>query len=314
MINLFKAITKSTSRTFSNVFRKKSPLYGDVNSFEKVIAVSDLYSSGQVHLISLKHIKDQLGLRWYAKRDEVLKTLAEKIKYYIASEDIFFSRSDTEHMIVFATKSKEEAQQLCGDILKAMSAKFIGRTYDHDIIIRTAVGSKNGKLIFKDVDYSSKLEVKSAIPELKETPSHKLEAFVSPIKPKNKRPYELIYKPTWDKKNNIVSTFMVSVRSTKKKKGESNTTSPIGYHSLPNPYCLASMIELDRYMLDEIVEMMQDFFKNSFRAMFSIPLHYKTLFNLTRLHNFLFHCQSIPEPLRKYITFSLVGFPEGFPE
>jgi hypothetical protein len=74
------------------------------------------------------------------------------------------------------------------------------------------------------------------------------------------------------------------------------------------------MIELDRYMLDEIIEMMQEFFKNNFRAMFSIPLHYKTLFNLTRLHNFLFHCQSIPMPIRKYITFSLEGFPEGFPE
>ncbi|MDG1995037.1 MAG: hypothetical protein P8J14_00955, partial [Emcibacteraceae bacterium] len=161
--------------------------------------------------------------------------------------------------------------------------------------------------------YSSKVEVRTAIPEVKVAPIHKLEAYET-TKPKRKRPYDLIYKPTWDKRNNIVSTFMVSVRNTKKKKNQSNTTSPIGYNSLPNPYCLASMIELDRYMLDEIVEMMQDFFGNNFRAMFSIPLHYKTLFNLTRLHNFLFHCQSIPLPLRKYITFSLVGFPEGFPE
>lgn len=130
---------------------------------------------------------------------------------------------------------------------------------------------------------------------------------------KKERPYELIYKPIWDKKNNIVSTFMISLRSNKKK-GSNSDTSPIGYRSLPNPFCLASMIELDKYMRDEIIEMMQDFFKNNFRAMFAIPLHYKTLFNLTRLHNFLFHCQSIPIPLRKYITFSLIGFPEGFPE
>ena len=313
-MNLFKTITKNTTKALSNLLGKKSPFYGDIHSFEKVIAVSDLYASGQVHLISIQNIKDQLGLRWYGQRSEILKKLTEKIKHYTDSEDIFFSRSDTEHMIVFATLPEEEAQQLCGNILKELSAKFIGRTYDHDIIIRTAVGRKNGKLLFNDVPYSSKMEIPTAIPEVKKAPIHQLEAFVSQIKPKKKRPYELIYKPTWDKKNNIVSTFMVSVRSTKKKKGESNTTSPIGYHSLPNPYCLASMIELDRYMLDEIVEMMQDFFKNNFRAMFSIPLHYKTLFNLTRLHNFLFHCQSIPDPLRKYITFSLVGFPEGFPE
>jgi hypothetical protein len=118
-------------------------------------------------------------------------------------------------LIVFATGNPEESQQTCGNILKDISKKFIGKTYDHNIIIRTGVGRQNGKLLFKDIPYSSNLKTPKSLPEL-DSHSAKLEAFSSPIKPKNKRPFELIYKPTWDKKNNIVSTFMVSIRSTKK--------------------------------------------------------------------------------------------------
>jgi len=107
---------------------------------------------------------------------------------------------------------------------------------------------------------------------------------------------------------------MVSIRKNKPRNRDDTETGPIGYNALENPFCLASIIEMDQFMLGEIIAMMKDFFNNNFRAMFSIPLSYKTLFNLTRLHNFLFHCQSIPIPLRKYINFSLSGFPDGFPE
>jgi hypothetical protein len=74
------------------------------------------------------------------------------------------------------------------------------------------------------------------------------------------------------------------------------------------------MIDFDRFMMKETIEVMKDFFKNKFTAVFAIPVHYKTVFNITRLHSFLFLCKSIPEPLRKYISFTLVGYPEGFPE
>jgi len=305
-------VTKSTIAVFSSFIGRSANRYGDIQNFEKIISVSDLFATGKVHLISLQYLKEQLGFSWYGKRDEILKKLSIRLKQNTNDEDVIFSRSETEHLVVFSNTPQSDAQQLCGDILKKLSTEYLGQCYDCNVIIRTATGRRHGKLLFQDVAYSS---IKNSTPDIiEQAPKPKLESFPSPIDEKKERPYELIYKPIWDKKNNIVSTFMISLRSNKKKKGSNSDTSPIGYRSLPNPFCLASMIELDKYMLDEIIEMMQDFFKNNFRAMFAIPLHYKTLFNLTRLHNFLFHCQSIPIPLRKYITFSLIGFPEGFPE
>lgn len=313
MFNLLNNITKSIIVAFSSLFhgRGAGP-YGDIQNFEKIISVSDLFASGKVHLISLQHIKEQLGFSWFGKRKEIIKKLTLRIKQKIGDEDVVFSRSDTEHLIVFSDTEENEAQQLCGDILKALSIEYLGHCYDGNVIIRMSTGRRHGKLLFQDVAYSTNQTSVPDIIEEEKTP--RLEAFPSSVKPNKKRPFELIYKPIWDKKNNIISTYMISIRSTKKTKKNDSATSPIGYRSLPNPFCLASMIELDKFMLDEIIEMMQDFFKNNFRAMFSIPLHYKTLFNLTRLNNFLFHCQSIPAPLRKYITFYLIGFPEGFPE
>ncbi|MCB2090255.1 MAG: hypothetical protein KDF58_02325 [Alphaproteobacteria bacterium] len=316
-----KGILDFFSGKFTNVFsavtRKKhyTPTF-DIQNFEKLIAVSELFQSGQVYLISLQFIHDELGSRWINHRDEIVSLLSTRIKNNIGEDDIFCSRSEIDHLVVFTDHSKPDAKQICGDILKQITIKYLGKSYDHNIILRLAIGRRNGKLLFKDVAYSSKTE-NELIEEQQRIASEvtpKLEAFASPIKAKKKRPYELIYKPIWDKKNNVVSTFMVSIRKTGKQDINDQVTGPIGHNALKNPFCLASMIELDQFMLDEIIEMMQDFFKNNFRAMFSIPLNYKTLFNLTRLHNFLIRCQSIPIPLRKYITFSLAGFPEGFPE
>ena len=287
----------------------------DFYNFEKLIALSELYSSGQVYLLSLQYLKDELGSKWDGLRETILDTLTKKMKKITSEQDVFVSRSEAEHLIVFSDRSYIEAQQKCGDILRELSITYLGTSYDHNVALRIAIGRRNGKLLFKDVAYSSKTAAEINIynqSDIIDPPE--LESFTSPIKAKKARPYELIYKPIWDKKNNIVSTFMVSIRKNNDGKLDQSGTGPIGYNALENPFCLASMIELDQFMLGEIVAMMQDFFQNNFRAMFSIPLHYNTLFNLTRLHNFLFQCQSIPAPLRKYINFSLSGFPEGFPE
>ncbi|MCC3860617.1 hypothetical protein [Pseudemcibacter aquimaris] len=314
MLKLFDHITNKTMNAFSRLIGGKAySRYSDIENFEKVVAASDLFDSGKVHLISLQHIKETLGLAWYGKREKILSTLMERIKYHTDDEDIFFSRSETEHLIIFTSKTTADGQQICGSILKGISKKFLGQCYDRNVILRTAIGKRHGKLLFKDVAYSSKLETKEKPITNEHASVPKLEPFVSHIKPKKERPFELIYKPIWDKKNNVISTFMISIRKNKKNKSE-NTTSLISYKTLSTPFCFASMIELDKLLLDEVVDMMQEFFNNNFRAKFSIPLHYKTLFNLTRLHTFLFHCQNIPEPLRNYITFQLVGFPEGFPE
>ncbi len=295
--------------------RRKYAVAPDFHNFEKLIALSELYHSGQVYLLSLQYLKDELGSKWKGSSDVILENLTRKINKITSVEDIFVSRSEVEHLVVFSDRHNTEAQQNCGDILRELSISYLGTSYDHNVTLRMAIGKRQSKLLFKEVAYSSKSgdDDKEFIrPGIITTP--KLEAFTSPIGSNKKRPYELIYKPIWDKKNNIVSTFMVSIRKSSDQKVDKTGTGPIGYNTLENPFCLASMIELDQFMLGEIVAMMKDFFKNNFRAMFSIPLHYRTLFNLTRLHNFLFQCQSIPLPLRRYINFSLSGFPEGFPE
>ena len=253
--------------------RRKYAVAPDFHNFEKLIALSELYHSGQVYLLSLQYLKDELGSKWKGSSDVILENLTRKINKITSVEDIFVSRSEVEHLVVFSDRHNTEAQQNCGDILRELSISYLGTSYDHNVTLRMAIGKRQSKLLFKEVAYSSKSgdDDKEFIrPGIITTP--KLEAFTSPIGSNKKRPYELIYKPIWDKKNNIVSTFMVSIRKSSDQKVDKTGTGPIGYNALENPFCLASMIELDQFM------------------------------------------QSIPLPLRRYINFSLSGFPEGFPE
>ena len=213
MKSLLDFFNKATGGVLSNVTRRKRARDGfGFHDFEKVVSISDLHSTGQVHLIGLDYIMHELGLRWFSSREDIIDNLERKIRQKTNDEDVFFSKSETEYLLVFSNKYEAEAQQLCGDILKELSITYLGTSYDHNIIIRTAIGKRGGKLLFKDVAYSSKSEeenIEECEPKIISSP--KLEAFVSPIKPHKKRPFELIYKPIWDKRNNIVSTFMVSI-------------------------------------------------------------------------------------------------------
>ena len=57
-------VTKSTIAVFSSFIERSANRYGDIQNFEKIISVSDLFATGKVHLINLQYLKEQLGFSW----------------------------------------------------------------------------------------------------------------------------------------------------------------------------------------------------------------------------------------------------------
>lgn len=287
-------------------------IFGDDKlHYEKIIAISDLHKSGQVYLLSLVNIKQALGVKWYKHYNDILKSLVKNVRDKIDENDVFYARSDDEFIIIFTEKNELVSQHICIEILQNISKIYIGKHDNENIIINVATGRLNGKLLFKRI-LTTDLKEEKRFSISNFNLSQKINDQI-PLATK-KKPYELVYKPIWDRKKELISTYMVNARRTDDININNSTTTPIGYDVLSNPFSLSSRMEMDIFMMQETIVVMNDFFKNKFRAIFSIPVHHITLFNLTRLNKFIYQCQAIPKHLRKYISFTLIGFPEGFPE
>lgn len=274
---------------------------------EHIIANSVLVNAGQVHLLGLEEVKRGLGGKWSALRERVLGTLDKIVARHIGVNDVFFSRSEEEHIIVFSNRSQKVALLICAKILKELTDKYLGSADMNKIFVKTAVGRVKGNLLFEKTSINDIFEEVLPAPEsLKEQKSKKQskKVFVG-----GKRPYEVVYKPLWDARNEVISTYMVNAQYTDSLGGVRR-----GYDVLQDPDDVESVVGLDKEVLAETIDMMNDLFLNNFRAIFSIPICYETLFNWDRLKDFLSHLQIIPPDLYKYISFVLIDFPTGVPE
>ncbi len=290
-----------------------NPYSNAEKKLERIILQSKLINSGRVHLLGLDKIREGLGDRWPDLRERILDNLNRIIESRIGGNDVYFSRSDEEHFIVFANTSDNEARLVCAKILQELMEIYLGSTDTRDIIVKTAVGRIDDKMIFESASLENIFEQISFV-NVEDTPQENNR----PTGPNNspgsqnaemEAPYEVIYRPVWDVRNEAISTYMVNSRSLAPFK-----RARLGYDVLIDPCCVEAMIGLDNMILMETINTMDDLFRNNFRAIFSIPVCYETLFNSERLRGFLSRCQVIPPELHKYIAFCLVNFPPGVPE
>lgn len=281
--------------------------------FEKLITLSNMLNTGQVHLLDLSNIKDKLGDKWPKLYDRIIETLTKKIEKETGEDSVIFSRSDVEHTVVYSGASEVAAKQITFKVLQDLNQTYLGTTKKQKVSIHLATGKINGKLVFKKINDKDISKKQSAKPNDNQS-SENIKSDPSSQNRLEDRNYELIYKPIWDKKNEIISTYMVNSRNINRPKSQKAEAPYIGYRALPNPFCLEAIIEMDHFILKETTSMMNDFFENNFRAVFSIPVNYKSLLNLTRLQKYLAKCRAVPTDLQKYISFKLIDFPEGLPE
>lgn len=301
---------KSKSYSFSDTERTSRilrPRGKEAKKLERIISRSELVDSGQVHLLGLTELKQDLGDKWPELRGRILNSLERIITTRISKKDVFFSRSDEEHIIVFSNASENAARLTCAKILQELSEQYLGSSDTSRIIVKTAVGKIEGKLLFsaKSLDEIFQENANAELSLNKGETKGPLGNHFS----EEENPYYLVYAPVWDAVNETISTYIVNVRSIDRYKN-----SYFGYKVLIDPSFAEKMIELDHFVLEETIETMDDLFINNFRAIFSIPVCYETLFNSDMLQEYLSHCKNIPKALRKYITFNLIGFPIGAPE
>lgn len=314
MGKLLELITGNFKKETVNPRRKKAKVLKTegvtAQKLERIIAGSALVTSGRVHLLGLAELKLKLGDKWPSLRERILDHLTKIVTSHIGASDVFFSRSDDEHIIVFSEVSEEASRVICSKILRELSAIYLGSADTSSLVVKTAVGKCEGELLFEDrpLDAIFK-DIAPDVPEEKTAPAAPVPPAVSSSPDEEEMPYDVMYKPIWDVRNETISTYMVNTQSIDRYKNIHR-----GYDVLVDANCIEAMIGMDYMVMVETINTMDDLFQNNFRAIFTLPVCYETLFNTDMIQGFLSRCKIIPPVLYKYISFALINFPEGVPE
>jgi hypothetical protein len=108
-------------------------------------------SAGKLQVVSLAAIKDRLGDRWQRASERIRARLEDALRQRMGPGDLFLPLDDTSFVVVFANRSKEQAQLECYAAARDVLAKLFGDDMA-DIQVRTVAGQLDGGLVAEDVD------------------------------------------------------------------------------------------------------------------------------------------------------------------
>ncbi len=283
-----------------------------VDKIEKILSSNRPINAGQIKLIGLKNLKNKLGDKWPLMVDTVHEHLVSITKRHISEHDVFFKKSDDEFIIVFALVSGNTAKLIAAKILQELTEKFIGSVDTREIIVKTAVQEVSGELLFQAEDLNFMLgQVKKQIEGSKGKSKDKNYEARKDIE----ETFTDVYRPVWDAKNEVISTYMITAGSDIIRDANGVIRcNKIGYDVLVDKHLERSRIALDKVLLSCSVSDVGELIRNNFKAIYNIPVSYETVFKPELLMAYIRRCKTIPSLYYKYLTFSLLNFPEGIPE
>ena len=134
-----------------------------------------------------------------------------------------------------------------------------------------------------------------------------LTAYINQQKKRVRKLVEINYMPIWDAGHDVLSTYAVDCCLK-----ESNEVG--GYVNIIGRLKRRDKVVLDHILAEECVEMLKEFKANNFRAVFSLPVSFETVFNPALRSSFIRILEQIPEDMLRYTSLTLMEFPAGIPE
>ncbi|MEC4592004.1 MULTISPECIES: EAL domain-containing protein [Nitrospirillum] len=132
-------------------------------------------------------------------------------------------------------------------------------------------------------------------------------------------PLEVVYRPVWDVRGQALSLYIASPRRQRvggrhHVYGYDTLTPPAGgVASAGTANGLQEILDLDRETLRQAVDAYLELYDNRFRYYLALPVHFETLAGSSRRRAYLELASHIPAHLRPFITYQLMGVPDGVP-
>ncbi|WP_051340850.1 hypothetical protein [Azospirillum halopraeferens] len=288
----------------------------------ELLAQPQLLATGRVHMINLDRVRERLGAAWPEQRDRILDTADRVIDRHLGSRDVRFRAGEGEYIVVFASLDREAAKLVCAKIAEELHRLFLGNPDLRDVRIATAVATVDGTLLYDRASVADLLveagraatapdagEAGAGTEGAPDAAADEAAALQRlRLAGQEFERIDSMFRPVWDVERQVISTYMCT--PVRHFPDRSMLEGSAVLEGITQPQRLA------RINADALVftaETLDELFRNKFRLMVSVPVCFETLAARRTRQDYIGLCQSIPDYLRRFITFELLRFPAGVP-
>lgn len=303
---------------------------------------------GQINLIDLAPLKARLGDQWEHVATKVHAACEQTLTRHLERSDVHARYSDLEYLVVLGRLSPSAAQTKCAHMTQELFAQFLGDDAPAMTTIRTAVKRNDAGLVFADVSLkdvaqgrgqtgcapkvdtpaplakpaptaepvpeiefewpeapefqSSESETAWEIPGFPSMPGESIEMLDAGM-------VELIYRPIWDVRNRVISTYHCLPCRTL-----SDGTMRYGYDLLPKTEDSRAKAWLDAVTTTSGLHTLDELIRNKFGLFFGMPVGFETLATAKLRDRYLALFKHITADIRKRLFLEMLDLPRGIPQ
>ena len=114
--------------------------------------------AGNLNLVGLDDIREQLGSKWPRLEDHVHALANRIIERHLTKSDIHMRYGELEYLIVFANLGQEAAQLKCAMISEELYTHLLGVEDLKQMRIRSVVGVADDRLVVEDIPLEATLQ------------------------------------------------------------------------------------------------------------------------------------------------------------
>ncbi|MEX2616175.1 MAG: hypothetical protein WD767_08775 [Alphaproteobacteria bacterium] len=281
----------------------------------KLFASRPSISAGRMQFINLGSIKERFGDRWpaMAKRADAMAT--RLVNRYIGRTDMLIQVEELSWLLMFGELSEAEAQVKCGLIAGEISKLLLGdETEFANVEIRTIVVNADAPKVDSAVRLHDVMQnvMDRADAKLEETlkAPPRVAAQTGDQALKQPDDVEFIYRPLWDVKRQVISTYLCVPRFD----GGPLVGIRTGYDVFSGNESPQSTALLDLRALDRAIADLAQLELRQRKLLITCTVHYQTLRSSRYRLVYLERCGRLSEWQRSLMIFEVAGLPENVPQ
>jgi hypothetical protein len=275
--------------------------------------------SGNIHLVGLSKIRDQLGDEWPRIADRAQDVAYKVIQRMCRPNDVFTRYGELSFIIIFSDLTADQAQLRCHDIGEEIGRRLLGENFAAEATdVSTGVFESDGSLVFNAVSKEELIqrltgsatlatspEVSGTEPDL-ETPDF---SFAQLDKAKALASMEVMYRPMWNLRHKVIATYFATVGATNVFGDRLWDT------ALRREYQgVLSTAEIDIFIARRALRDLAANVAQGQKVLLGWPIHFETLASRAGRQAYLDLCRTIPDAVRQLLVLEIDGMPEGTPQ
>jgi EAL domain-containing protein (putative c-di-GMP-specific phosphodiesterase class I) len=278
-------------------------------------------STGKVHFLSLKAIREGLGPRWPELRARVVATAESVMEQHLGRGVLHSQVGEDAFVVVLPGVDKIDAQVQCALVIDRIQKRLLGDAFSlRDVTVATYMGHHDGEPVLDARDAASILEsfVQQTVAQAEPVPA----AEAAPPEPAAAPrvlaraplrllpdPIDFVFSPVWDVVHGAVSAYHCTPRHV-----PPGGTALDGYTMLPGGENSSFVSDLDLRAVAQATRELRRQKAAGFKSLVGVEVHCRTLENAKTRLEVAALCAALPPDLQRLLIIDIVGLFFDAPE